>query len=71
MNNCIPQKFLYVACFAISGVTAACMSVALAGLLSADPKGPDATGRVVALLACAGLSGTCVTLAAGAATDAD
>ena len=47
------------------------MSVALAGLLSADPKGPDATGRVVALVACAGLSATCLTLAAGAATDAD
>jgi hypothetical protein len=71
MTNCIPQKFLYVACFAISGVTAACMGVALAGLLSADPKGPDATGRAVALVACAGLAGTCLTLAAGAATDAD
>ena len=71
MNNCIPQKFLYVACFAISGTTAAFMSVALASLLSADPKGPDATGRAIALVACAGLGGTCLTLAAGAATDED
>ena len=47
------------------------MGVALAGLLSADPKGPDATGRIVALVACTGLAGTCLTLAAGAATDAD
>ena len=47
------------------------MGVALASLLSADPKGPDASGRVVALLACTGLAGTCLTLAAGAATDAD
>ena len=69
MTNYIPQKFFYVASFAISGVTAACMSVALASLLSADPKGPDSTGRVVALLACVGLSGTCLALAAGAATD--
>mgnify|MGYP000409483583 CR=1 FL=1 len=71
MNNCIPQKFLYVACFAISGLTAACMSVGLVTLLSANPKGPDAAGRAVALVACAGLAGTCLTLAAGAATDAD
>jgi hypothetical protein len=71
MTNLIPQKLLYVASFGISGVTAACMGVALAGLLSADPKGPDAAGRAVALVACAGLAGTCLTLAAGAATDAD
>ena len=47
------------------------MGVALASLLSADPKGPDATGRAVALVACAGLAGTCLTLSAGAATDED
>ena len=71
MTNCIPKKFLYVACFAISGVTAAGMAVALATFLSANPKGPDATGQAVALVACAGLAGTCLTLAAGSATDAD
>ena len=71
MTNCIPQKFLYVACFAISGVSAACLSVALATLLAANPKGPDAHGQAVALVACAGLAGTCLTLAAGAATDED
>ena len=69
MINCIPQKFLYVACFAISGTTAAFMSVALASLLAANPKGPDAHGQAVALVACAGLAGTCLTLAAGAAVD--
>ena len=47
------------------------MSVALASLLAADPKGPDATGRAVALVACAGLAGTCLTLASGAAADDD
>ena len=71
MTNCIPQKFLYVACFAISGVSAACMSVGLATLLAANPKGPDAHGQAVALVACAGLAGTCLTLAAGAGVDED
>jgi hypothetical protein len=47
------------------------MSVALATLLAADPKGPDAHGQAVALVACAGLAGTCLTLAAGAAADED
>lgn len=69
MTNCIPQKFLYVACFAISGTTAACMSIALATLLSANPKGPDAHGQAVALVACAAMAGTCLTLAAGAGVD--
>jgi hypothetical protein len=71
MINFTPSRFATVAAFAISGVTAACMGVALAGLLSADPKGPDAAGRAVALVACAGLAGTCLTLGAGAATDED
>ena len=71
MTNCIPQKLLYVACFAISGVSAVCLSVGLATLLAANPKGPDAHGQAVALVACAGLAGTCLTLAAGAATDED
>jgi len=71
MSNLIPQRFLYVFSFTLSGLTAACMGVALATLLSADPKGPDSTGRAVALVACACLAGTSLTLAAGAATDAD
>ena len=71
MTNCIPQKLLYVACFALSGTAAACLSVALATLLAANPKGSDAHGQAVALVACAGLAGTCLTLAAGAATDED
>ena len=71
MINLITSRFATATVFAISGITAAGMAVALASLLSADPKGPDSTGRVVALLACVGLSGTCLTLAAGAATDAD
>ena len=71
MTSSTRSQFVSVFAFGVSGVTAACMGVALASLLSADPKGPDATGRVVALVACAGLAGTCLALAAGAATDAD
>jgi len=47
------------------------MAAALATLLSANPKGPDAHGQAVALVACAGLAVTSLTLAAGASTDAD
>ena len=71
MINLITSRFATVACFGISGVSAACISVGLATLLSANPKGPDAHGQAVALVACAGLAGTCLTLAAAAATDAD
>jgi len=71
MTSSTRSRFVTVAVFALSGTAAACMSVGLATLLSANPKGPNATGRAVALVACAGLAGTCLTLAAGAATDAD
>ncbi len=71
MTSSTRSRFVSVAVFALSGTAAACMSVGLATLLAANPKGPDAAGRAVALVACAGLAGTCLTLAAGAATDAD
>ena len=69
MFNFITSRFVTVSAYAISGVTAASMAVALATLLSANPKGPDATGQAAALLACAGLAGTCLTLAAGVGVD--
>tara|TARA_B100000497_G_scaffold27616_1_gene32410 strand:- start:1665 stop:1877 length:213 start_codon:yes stop_codon:yes gene_type:complete len=69
MFNVITSRFVTVSAYAISGVTAAGMAVALATLLSANPKGPDAHGQAVALVACAGLAGTCLTLAAGASVD--
>ncbi len=69
MSNFITSRFVTVSAYAISGVTAAGMAAALATLLSANPKGPDATGQAVALVACAGLAGTCLTLAAGAGVD--
>jgi hypothetical protein len=71
MTNYIPQKFFYVAVFALSGVTAAFGAVAVGSVLADNPKGSQAVSQAVALVACAGLAGTCLTLAAGAATDAD
>jgi len=69
MTSSTRSQFVSVFAFGVSGVTAACMGIALASLLSANPKGHDTTGRVVALIACTSLSGTCLALAAGAATD--
>jgi hypothetical protein len=71
MTSSTRSRFVYVACFGISGVSAVCLSVGLATLLAANPKGPDAQGQAVALVACAGLAGTCLTLAAGAGVDED
>jgi hypothetical protein len=71
MTSSTRSQFVSVAVFAISGISAACISAGLASLLAANPKGPDATGRAVALVGCASLAGACLTLAAGAATDAD
>ena len=71
MTSSTRSRFVSVAVFAISGISAACISAGLASLLAANPKGPDSAGQAVALVACASLAGTCLTLAAGAATDAD
>ena len=71
MTNFIPQKFLYVAVFALNGVLAAFSAVTVASVLVDNPKGPDSAGQAVALVGCASLAGACLTLAAGAATDAD
>jgi hypothetical protein len=65
------SRFVSTSVFAISGIVAAFSAVTVASVLSANPKGPDASGQAVALIGCAALAGTCLTLAAGAATDAD
>ena len=71
MINFTTSRFAAVTVFAISGIVAAFSAVTVASVLLDNPKGPDAAGQAVALVACAGLAGTCLTLAAGAATDAD
>ena len=71
MTNRIPQKVFYVAVFALNGILAAFSAVTVASVLVDNPKGPDSAGQAVALVACAGLAGTCLTLAAGAAIDQD
>lgn len=71
MTSSTRSRFVSASVFAISGIVAAFSAVTVASVLVDNPKGPDAAGQAVALVACAGLAGTCLTLAAGAATDAD
>jgi len=71
MINLTTSRFATVACFALNGILAAFSAVTVASVLVDNPKGPDAHGQAVALVACAGLAGTCLTLAAGAAIDED
>ncbi len=69
MTNYIPQKFFYVAVFALSGITAAFGAVAVGSVLADNPKGSQAASQAVALVAFATASVGCLTLAAGAAVD--
>jgi hypothetical protein len=69
MTNYIPQKFFYVAVFALSGITAAFGAVAVGSVLADNPKGSQAASQAVALVAFATTSVGCLTLAAGAAVD--
>jgi hypothetical protein len=71
MTSSTRSRFVTASVFALNGVLAAFSAVTVASVLVDNPKGPDAPGQAVALVACAGLAGTCLTLAAGAATDAD
>ncbi len=69
MANFIPQKFLFVSIFALAGVTAAFGSVSVGSVLAENPRNSQAASQVFALVSCVTLSGTCLTLAAGAAVD--
>lgn len=69
MTNLIPQKFLFVASFTLAGVAAAFASVAVGSVLADNPRNSQAASQVFSLVSCVTLSGTCLTLAAGAATD--
>jgi len=71
MTSSTRSRFVSVSIFALSGIVATFSAVTVASVLVDNPKGSDAAGQAVALVACAGLAGTCLTLAAGAATDAD
>ena len=71
MSNHTHQKFLSVHIFtlALAGVTAAFGSVAIGSVLADNPRNSQAASQVFALVSCVTLSGTCLTLAAGAAVD--
>ena len=71
MTSPTRSRFVSVAIFALNGILAAFSAVTVASVLVDNPKGPDAAGQAVALVGCASLAGACLTLAAGAATDAD
>lgn len=71
MFKSIPQKFLYVSAFAITGVTAACGGVAIGSALAEEPLRGDDGLAVIGLLGCAAVAGGSLMCAAGAATDAD
>ena len=69
MTNLIPQKFLFVSIFSLAAITAAFASVAVGSVLADNPRNSQAASQVFALVSCVTLSATCLTLAAGAATD--
>ena len=71
MINLTTSRFISVSIFTISGIVAIFGAVSVGSVLASNPKGFNATGQAVALVACAGLAGTSLTLAAGAATDED
>ena len=71
MSNYISQKFLYVAMFALSGVTAALGAVAVGSVLADKPHNSQAASQAAAVVALATMSVGCLTLAAGAAVDED
>jgi len=71
MTSSTRSRFVSASVFAISGIVAAFSAVTVASVLVDNPKGPDAHGQALALVACTGLAGTCLALAAGAAVDAD
>jgi ABC-type xylose transport system permease subunit len=71
MTSSTRSRFVSASVFAINGILAAFSAVTVASVLVDNPKGPDAAGQAVALIVCAGLAGTCLTLAAAAATDPD
>ena len=69
MANFIPKKFLFFSIFALAGVTAGFASVSVGSVLADNPRNSQAASQVFALVSCVTLSGTCLTLAAGAAAD--
>lgn len=71
MTSSTRSRFVSVAAFAITGLTAACGGVAIGSILAEEPLRGDDGMAVLGLLGCVAVAGGSLMCAAGAATDAD
>ncbi len=71
MTSSTRSRFVSVAAFAITGLTAACGGVAIGSVLAEEPLRGDDGMAVLGLLGCVAVAGGSLMCAAGAATDAD
>ena len=69
MTSSTRSRFVSVAAFAITGITAACGGVAIGSVLAAEPLRGDDGMAVIGLLGCVAVAGGSLMCAAGAAID--
>ena len=69
MTSSTRSRFVTVAAFAITGVTAACGGVAIGSVLAEEPLRGDDSMAVLGLLGCVAVAGGSLMCAAGAAID--
>ena len=69
MTSSTRLRFITVAAFAITGITAACGGVAIGSVLADEPLRGDDGMAVLGLLGCVAVAGGSLMCAAGAAID--
>lgn len=69
MTSSTRSRFVTVAAFAITGLTAACGGVAIGSVLAEEPLRGDDGIAVLGLLGCVAVAGGSLMCAAGAAID--
>jgi len=69
MTSSTRSRFVTVAAFAITGVTAACGGVAIGSVLAEEPLRGDDGMAMIGLLGCVAVAGGSLMCAAGAAID--
>ena len=69
MTSSTLLRFVTVAAFAITGITAACGGVAIGSVLADEPLRGDDGMAVLGLLGCVAVAGGSLMCAAGAAID--
>ena len=69
MTSSTRSRFVSVAAFAITGLTAACGGVAIGSVLAEEPLRGDDGMAVLGLLGCVAVAGGSLMCAAGAAID--